>query len=32
MEELKLRSGNDNHNKLKYSRKEDRIKAGIGAK
>ncbi len=30
-EELKLRSGNDNHNKLKFSRKEDRIKAGISS-
>ena len=28
-EEMKLRAGNDNHNKLKFSRKQDRIKAGI---
>ena len=28
-EELNLRSGNANHNKLKFSKKEDRIRAGI---
>ena len=28
-EELRLRSGNDDHNKLKLSRKADRIRAGI---